>query len=198
MFTGLVKSVGTIERVLTRQENRLLSVRAGFAPELAAGDSVAVNGVCLTVTEAGRASFLVEAVAATVRATTLGRLRVGDRVNLERALVLGERLGGHVVQGHVDEVGRVRRVTRRIGYWVMTVQVERGNAGLLVPRGSVAVDGVSLTIAEARPGEFSVNVIPHTWEKTCLGTLRAGDAVNVEYDIMVKAVVHRADMGMER
>lgn len=198
MFTGLIESVGRVERVLSRQGNRLLTVRVGFASELAVGDSVAVNGVCLTVTGTSRTSFVVEAVASTLKTTTTGRLRVGDRVNLERALALGGRLGGHMVQGHVDEVGRVRRVERHAGYWTVAVEVDRRNSGFVVSRGSVAVNGVSLTIAGTRPGEFGVNVIPHTWDNTELRALRPGMLVNVEYDFLVKAAVQRPASRKER
>ncbi|MEO0078159.1 MAG: riboflavin synthase [candidate division WOR-3 bacterium] len=198
MFTGLIDSVGRIERVLGRQGNRLLTVRAGFASEVDPGDSIAVNGVCLTVTQVGQSEFVAEAVASTLKTTTLGRLRVGDSVNLERALALGDRLGGHMVQGHVDEVGRVRRIERHAGYRTIAVEVDRRNSGFLVSRGSVAVDGVSLTVACARPGEFSVNIIPHTWDNTALRTLRPGALVNVEYDLLIKAVMQQSVSRKER
>jgi riboflavin synthase len=196
MFTGLVETVGRVARAEGRSGGRLLTLEAGFSSELAVGESVAVNGVCLTVTSAGRGSFSAEAVKTTLDATTLGRLRVGDAVNLERALAVGDRLGGHVVQGHVDEVGKVRRITRRSGYWVLAASISRRNSALLVDKGSVSVNGVSLTVAGARPGEFSVNVIPHTWDNTNLGTLRPGSLVNIEYDILVKAAQRLVDYGM--
>ena len=188
MFTGLIESVGRVAGVLSRQGNRRLSVEAGFAPELKTGDSVAIDGVCLTVTEAGKTGFMVEAVAETLKVTTIGGLRVGDPVNLERALRVGDRLGGHMVQGHVDEVGKVRRIERHAGHWTVAVTISRGNSRLLVERGSVCLDGVSLTVAALRPTEFTVNIIPHTWENTTFKYLRAGEPVNVEYDLIVKAV----------
>jgi len=188
MFTGLVEAVGKVERVEPRAGSRRLLIAAGFASELNPGDSVAVSGCCLTVVEPGNAAFAVEAVAATLEQTTLGRFRPGQRVNLERALQAGARFGGHFVQGHVDETGKVRRVTRHAGYHELAVEVKRESAGWLVPKGSVGVDGVSLTVARTRPGEFSVNVIPHTWEDTTLRELRPGSLVNVEFDLLVKAV----------
>ena len=188
MFTGLVETVGRVERTIGRQGNRVFTIQTDFAAELKLGDSVAVNGCCLTVTKALKQSFEVEAVASTLEATTLGRLKTGDVVNLERALRAGDRLGGHFVQGHVDEVGKVRRIERHAGYWTLGVETDRHNSRLLVEKGSVCVDGVSLTIASMRPGEFAVNIIPHTWENTNLKQLRPGDMVNVEYDIVVKAV----------
>jgi len=188
MFTGLVEAVGRLARVESRSGNRLLTIEAGFAPELKVGDSVAVNGTCLTVTRAGQDDFTVEAVRATAEATTLGKLHIGAAVNLERALAVGDRLGGHMVQGHVDEVGKVRRIERRQGYWTVAVSISRMNSRSVVEKGSICLDGISLTVAAVRTGEFSVNVIPHTWENTNLGTRRAGELVNIEYDLLVKAV----------
>lgn len=188
MFTGLIEAVGRIERAIGRQGNRVFTIEAGFAAELKLGESVAVNGCCLTVTKAAKQSFEVEAVAATLEATTLGRFKTGDAVNLERALRAGDRMGGHFVQGHVDEVGKVRRIEQHSGYWTLAVGTARRNSRLLVERGSACVDGVSLTVASVRPGEFAVNIIPHTWENTNLKQRRTGEPVNVEYDLVVKAV----------
>jgi riboflavin synthase len=192
MFTGLIEALGKVERVTAARGNRLFTIQAGFAGELAAGDSVAVNGCCLTVVEAEKACFVVEVVGATLDATNLGKLRTGEMVNLERALAVGERLGGHLVQGHVDEAARIRRIERRSGYWTLAVDVQRDNGRLLVPKGSICVDGISLTVAEARPAEFSVNIIPHTWENTNLKLRRTGELVNIEYDLVVKAVQRQA------
>jgi len=188
MFTGLIETVGRIERATSRQGNRVFTIEAGFAAELKFGESVAVNGCCLTVTKAEKQSFDVEAVAATLAGTSLGRFKTGDSVNLERALRAGDRLGGHFVQGHVDEVGKVRRIEQHSGYWVLAVETDRRNSRLLVEKGSVCVDGVSLTVASVRPGEFAVNIIPHTWENTNLKQRRTGEPVNIEYDLVVKAV----------
>lgn len=187
MFTGLVETVGRVEGIEPVGGNRRLLVSAGFAPQLHPGESVAVSGCCLTVVKVGKDVFTVEAVAATIEQTTLGRLRPGHVVNLERALEAGARVGGHFVQGHVDEVGRVRRLVNRQGWHELHIGVGRGNSRLLVPKGSICVDGVSLTIAQTRPGEFGVNIVPYTWENTTLRTLRAGEMVNVEFDLLVKA-----------
>lgn len=187
MFTGLIETVGRVERATSRQGNRVFTIQVGFAGELKLGESVAVNGCCLTVTRADKNSFDVEAVAATLETTTLGRLKIGEAVNLERALRAGDRMGGHFVQGHVDEVGKVRRTEQHAGYWTLAVETDRRNSHLLVEKGSVCVDGVSLTVASVRPGEFAVNIIPHTWENTTLKQRRPGDRVNIEYDLLVKA-----------
>jgi riboflavin synthase len=188
MFTGLIETVGRVERAVGRQGNRVFTIQAAFAAELKLGESVAVNGCCLTITKADKQSFDVEAVAATLVSTSLGRLKTGDAVNLERALRVGDRLGGHFVQGHVDEVGKVRRSEQHSGHWTLAVETDRRNSGLLVEKGSVCVDGISLTVASVRPGEFAVNIIPHTWENTNLKQRRTGEPVNIEYDLVVKAV----------
>jgi riboflavin synthase len=187
MFTGLVEELGRVRAVSRAAENSRIELEAALAAELAVGDSLAVNGCCLTAVRAGRGACTLEATAATVRATTLGKLRAGSRVNLERALAVGDRLGGHLVQGHVDEVAEVRRVERRGGYHEVVIRAGTENRHLLVARGSVCLDGVSLTIAELRGHEFVVNVIPHTWERTLLAEYRPGRGVNVEYDLAVKA-----------
>lgn len=188
MFTGLVEEVGRVAKVLTVRGNRVMAIEAAFAGELKPGDSVAVNGCCLTVTRSTARSLEAEAVGATLKETSLGELRTGSMVNLERALRAGDRLGGHFVQGHVDEVARVSRVDRHAGHWRMSFAASREGSGFLVDRGSVCVNGVSLTVAGLEPGGFSVNVIPRTLESTNLKELRAGDRVNVEYDLIVKAV----------
>ncbi len=193
MFTGLVEEVGRVRQVTSRRGNRLIEVQANLAGDVSVGDSVAVNGCCLTATEKGGNSFLVEAVAATLKQTSLGELRGGSRVNLERALAVGDRLGGHMVQGHVDETGTVRRIDRESGHRRVSFRIRRESGRFLVEHGSVCVDGVSLTIASVRAGEFSVNIIPHTWENTRFSETRVGDTVNVEYDLIVKSVQRYLD-----
>jgi riboflavin synthase len=192
MFTGLIETVGRVERAVGRQGNRVFTIQSGFAGELKLGESVAVNGCCLTVTRFDGSSFDVEAVASTLEATTLGRLQTGDALNLERALRAGDRMGGHFVQGHVDEVAKVRRIEQHSGHWTLAIETERRTSRPLVEKGSVCVDGISLTVASLRPGEFAVNIIPHTWENTTLKQRRPGDRVNVEYDLLVKAVRQQA------
>jgi riboflavin synthase len=195
MFTGLIETVGRVERVAPRQGNRVFTVEAAFASELTLGESVAVNGCCLTVTRADKKSFDVEAVASTLEATTLSGIKTGDAVNLERALRVGDRMGGHFVQGHVDEVGKVRRIEQHSGHWTLAIETDRRRSRPLVEKGSVCVDGISLTVASLRPGEFAVNIIPHTWENTNLKQRRPGDRVNIEYDLLVKAVQRNAGTG---
>lgn len=189
MFTGLVEAVGKLERTFARQSNRVLEITAAdwLLNGLKKGDSVAVNGCCLTVTRVEAGWFEVEVVSTTLQRTTLGRLSPGCPLNLERALRADSRLGGHFVLGHVDEVGVVQRVVQRAAQRVITIGV--GEVSSLLPKGSVCVDGVSLTVADVAGDRFSVNIVPYTWENTTLRHLRYGARVNVEFDVLVKAVV---------
>src|SRR5437763_5494610 len=170
MFTGLVEALGT----LTRAEpdgagGRRLTLAAPFAAELALGESVAVNGACLTVVERGAGAFDVEAGPETLRRTDLGGLAVGDRVNLERSLQLGDRLGGHLVQGHVDGIGRVAERHPQGGWETIWFAAPAELVAQMVPKGSGAVDGVSLTLVDVAADRFSVALVPHTLAATTLG-----------------------------
>ena len=189
MFTGIVEVVGTVTGVEPREDRTTLEIEAlAIACDLAIGDSVAVNGGCLTVAgrDAGRVRF--EAVRETLERTSLGELRVGARVNLERALRAGGRLDGHIVQGHVDGTGRVRRLERDGDDVRLFVDCEPEIAELLVEKGSVAVDGVSLTVVGATEVGFDVALIPHTLAATTLGERQPGDRVNLEADVLGKYV----------
>ncbi|MBA4377115.1 MAG: riboflavin synthase subunit alpha [Gemmatimonas sp.] len=201
VFTGLVREIGTLTAVVARGGVTVLTLRAPVcAPDLVAGDSLAVDGICLTVTSGsarGRAAdrgplVTVEAVAETRRSTTLDDWRPGRRLHLEPALRAGDRLGGHLVLGHVDGVGRVRRLERAGDAARLTVQPPPGVARWLLSKGSVAIDGVSLTL-DADPGEtgFIVSLIPQTLGTTRLGELVPGDGVNLEADVLAKGAVAR-------
>lgn len=187
MFTGLVEAQGKISRITAAGASRLFTITAPFAAELKPGDSVAVNGCCLTVTRTTENGFETEATGPTLSQTTLGSLRTGTPVNLERALRVGDRLGGHILLGHIDEVGRVKSIQRGTGAIRLVIAVRPENRRYLVDKGSVAVDGVSLTIQHCRQTEFTVSIITHTWENTTLKHLRPGSRVNIEYDILVKS-----------
>lgn len=188
MFTGIVSDVGTIERVTATSAGRDLRIRCRY-DDLADGESIAVNGACLTVREHGEGWFSAAAVVTTLGRTTIGDWRDGQRVNLERALRLGDRLGGHMVQGHVDGVGRVVRVVRDRDAVLIDVELPAGMAELVVLHGSVAVDGVSLTVnALPSPDVLEVSVIEYTARHTTLGALRAGDGVQLEADMIGKHV----------
>ena len=182
MFTGIIEAQGTVQAVGTDGDRLKLTIAAP-APfdDLALGESVALNGACLTVMELGPGNFSVEAVVTTRERTTLGDMGVGARVNLERALAVGERLGGHFVQGHVDGLAEVLDVTPRGDAVLIDVKVPGEIAAVTVLHGSIALDGVSMTVnAIPEPGVVQVSVIPFTYEHTTLGTLSVGDRIHVE------------------
>ena len=190
MFTGLVEARGSVVELIDEPPARRLEVEVGseWVVDSAIGDSVAINGCCLTVVSIGASTLSFEAGAETLARTNLGDLSGGDPVNLERPLAAGGRLGGHFVQGHIDGTAEVMEVTRD-GDWVtMWFQVPGSLAMGLVPKGSVAVDGVSLTVVEVVSDRFSVALIPHTLEVTTLGIRQAGSRVNIETDILAKYV----------
>lgn len=188
MFTGLIEDVGVVERVSETAAGRELRIRCRYQ-DLVAGESVAVNGACLTVREGGEGWFAVAAVTTTLERTTIGAWREGTPVNLERAMRVGDRFGGHLVQGHVDEVGEVLRVQRDGS--ALLVDVAAGNivAPLLVPHGAITVEGVSLTVnAIPRPGVVQLSLIEYTERHTTLGRVGPGDRVHLEGDLVGKYI----------
>ena len=189
MFTGLVEALGTVRQLLPVEAGRELVIAApGIARDLICGESVAVNGTCLTVVDANTETCRFQVGPETLQRTNLGQLQSGDRVNLERSLRLGDRLGGHLVQGHIDGTGRI---SRRLadGDWVtMWFQCAPELTAQMVPKGSIAVDGISLTLVEVTKEEFSVALIPHTLTLTTLGFKGPGDTVNLETDLLAKYV----------
>lgn len=193
MFTGLVQAKGRVERVARGPAGVSISVAAagwGHRPRL--GESISVSGVCLTVAaEVGTDGVMrFDVVQETLDKTTLGRLQGGSEVNLEHACRADSLLGGHIVQGHVDGVGRVAAVQAEAADWRMEIALDEALMPFIVPKGSVCVEGVSLTIARVGPGSFGVALIPTTLEMTTLESLRAGDGVNIETDVVAKTVVN--------
>lgn len=187
MFTGLVEAVGNVLSLETRGEQARLSLEIPFAAELALGDSVAVNGCCLTVADLlGNVSF--DLLAQTLRVTSLGRLSSGSKVNLERAMSLGDRFGGHFVQGHVDATGTITRLDQSGQDHILGVSIPPGIHKLCVDKGSISIDGISLTIAELHETEAVFWITPHTWEHTHLHAAKLGQAVNLEADMLAKHV----------
>jgi riboflavin synthase len=189
MFTGIIEGVGTVAGVIAGRGSGRLSVRLGnLARGVKAGDSVAVDGVCLTVVSLRRESAGFDVVVETCGRTTLGSVRAGDRVNLERPLRPADRLDGHIVQGHVDTVGRIARWKKAGNDRVLWVEIPRAFSKFVIPKGSVAVDGISLTIAGVKGDVFSVALIPHTLSHTTIGRKGAGGRVNIEMDVIAKMV----------
>ena len=187
MFTGLIENVGRVVRVDPVEAGCRLEIATSLAVEMAAGDSLAVNGVCLTVTPEG-GSVRADVGPETQRVTTLGALKPGHAVNLERSMVADGRFGGHFVQGHVDGTGTLEAVRAEGESRWLTIAFPADFAPLLVMKGSVAVEGISLTVADLRPSQFDVMIVPFTWEATNLSTLRPGDRVNLEFDLIGKYV----------
>jgi riboflavin synthase len=189
MFTGLIEEIGTIRSLRPQGHGFRISVAAKTVTQgLKVDDSVSINGACQTVVRCDESSFDVEAVEETILKTTLGKFQPGRRVNLERALQVGSRLGGHIVQGHVDTRGTVRAVQEQSTSWLLSVDFPHEFARYIVPVGSICIDGVSLTAARVEQDTLTVAVIPHTWTHTALHECSAGRQVNLEFDIIGKYV----------
>jgi len=194
MFTGLIESIGTLVAAERTTQGIRLAVSTDLWSDLAEGDSLSVNGVCLTVVDAAAGRVSADVSPETVRVTTLGILQAGSLVNLERSLRADARIGGHFVQGHVDATGVISRIVQEGDAYRVTVDLPDGLERLIVQKGSVAVDGISLTVASIDASRFDVQIIPFTWEHTNLKAVRSGDAVNIECDILGKYVVRALDL----
>lgn len=189
MFTGIVEEVGTIEQVQRGCHSAVLDIRADrILEDMKIGDSIAVNGVCLTVTSFSSRRFTADVMHETLNRSALAQLRGGGHVNLERAMPANGRFGGHIVAGHVDGVGRIAEIQRDDTAVWYTVKAEPSVLRYIVEKGSVAVDGISLTVARVFADSFSVSAIPHTVQMTCLKERRVGDMVNLENDVLGKYV----------
>ena len=194
MFTGLITAIGEVAGIRDRAGVREIRIRSPFPPsDLRKGASVAIQGVCLTLIEdgSGEGTFRVGASRETLRRTTLSRIRTAEKVHLERALAVGDRLGGHIVQGHVDGIGQVGRASRLPGERVIEIIAPGDLMPYIVEKGSIAVDGVSLTVGRVGPSRFRVHIIPATMEATLLGRYRPGRKVNLEVDVIAKYVAAR-------
>ena len=188
MFTGIIEQNGRIEKVEHEGSNVHFTVAASFADELQVDQSVAHDGVCLTVVEQTPRTYVVTAIQETMERTSLGQWKEGSVVNLERCTQLGGRLDGHLVQGHVDTTAQLKEIRDEDGSWVLHFSHGVHPEYVTVPKGSITVNGISLTVVDSHPDGFSVAIIPYTWEHTNLHTLRPGDAVNLEFDVIGKYV----------
>jgi riboflavin synthase len=188
MFTGLIESLGAVRRVEPLGDGLEFTIATSFASEFTVGESIAVNGACLTAIAHDAESFRVQAGFETLARTNLGELRDGHRVNLERALRFGDRLGGHLVTGHVDCMGSIRSRERRGEFELIWFNCPAEWTRQMVPKGSIAVDGISLTLVDVTNDGFSVMLIPHTLGATTLGFKKLGDGVNLETDLLAKYV----------
>ena len=191
MFTGIVKGTGMVTSVLKSKSGAetIIRVRLGkFGRGLKRGDSVCINGACLTATKLSKDEAEFEMIAETIRRTNLGHIKAGEMVNIERSLRVGDRLEGHFVLGHVDGTGIIEKIQKMATETIIWIKLDKGLAKLLVPKGSIAVDGISLTVVGVEADRISISLIPHTLKLTTLGVKRKGDRVNVETDMLGKYV----------
>lgn len=189
MFTGIIEDLGRIEKIESEGTNLHFWVSSSFTNELKIDQSVAHNGVCLTVVEISNDQYKVTAIDETLKKTNLGSLEVGKKVNLERCVRLNERLDGHIVQGHVDQTAVLTSIENENGSYLLSFQYDEEKSGnVTVEKGSICVNGISLTVVNSAVGQFSVAIIPYTWEHTNLHELAIGNTVNLEFDIIGKYV----------
>ncbi|MFD2569712.1 riboflavin synthase [Spirosoma soli] len=189
MFTGIVETTGRVANIEREGTNLTFHIESWLAPELKIDQSVSHNGVCLTVTSIADGSYSVTAVDETLKKTNLGQIRIGDRVNLERCMPANGRFDGHIVQGHVDQTGICTNVQDLDGSWLFDFQYDPDAAGnVTVEKGSICINGVSLTVFNSQPDRFRVTIIPYTYEHTSFKDLQVGDVVNLEFDIVGKYI----------
>ncbi|CAM1344234.1 riboflavin synthase [Tenacibaculum amylolyticum] len=188
MFTGIIETIGSVTQLETEQENVHITVKSDLTSELKIDQSVAHNGVCLTVVEIIEDTYVVTAIKETLEKSNIGDLKVGDEVNLERAMKLGDRLDGHIVQGHVDETGVCENIKDEDGSTVFTFEYHSKNNNITIEKGSITVNGVSLTVVNSKKNEFSVAIIPYTLAHTTFKNIEVGTKVNLEFDVIGKYV----------
>ena len=189
MFTGIIEQLGEIKNIVREGGNLHITVEAEMTPELKIDQSLAHNGICLTVVSIAKNTYTVTAIQETLDKTNLGDLNVGDLVNLERCMKMGGRLDGHIVQGHVDKTAVCTNVKTEDGSWVFSFEYSKNNASeITVEKGSITVNGTSLTVVDSKDNGFSVCIIPYTYHNTCFKNLKKGDKVNLEFDIIGKYV----------
>ncbi len=188
MFTGIIETLGTVTHLESKGGNLDITVSSGITPELKIDQSVAHNGVCLTVVEISGNAYRVTAIAETLKKTNLCDLKVDDRVNLERAMIMGSRLDGHIVQGHVDQTGVCTNIQEENGSWIFSFQYDAATGNPTIEKGSITIDGTSLTVVNSGMNTFDVAIIPYTYEHTRFNTYKVGTVVNLEFDVIGKYV----------
>ena len=188
MFTGIIENLGVVKHLEKEKDNLHITITAEIASELKIDQSVAHNGVCLTVVDVKDHEYLVTAIKETIDKSNLGRLKIEDKINLERAMRLGDRLDGHIVQGHVDQTAVCTSIEDQNGSWLFTFDYSPNTGNITIEKGSVTVNGVSLTVLNSKEHTFSVAIIPYTFEHTNFKYLSVGDIVNLEFDILGKYV----------
>lgn len=197
MFTGIVETLGEITRLVKENENLHISIESDFTNELKIDQSVAHNGVCLTVVAIKDTSYTVTAIKETLNKTNIDNLSNGDKVNLERGMQLGARLDGHIVQGHVDQTGICTAIIEQNGSWQFDFEYDPTINNITIEKGSITVSGTSLTVVNSKRNGFSVCIIPYTYENTIFKSLKIGDSVNLEFDVIGKYVSRLAEFGLK-
>ncbi len=188
MFTGIIEDLALVEEITKSQDNINIKIKSTLTPELKIDQSVSHNGVCLTVVDIERDIYTVTAIKETLDKSNLGRLKVGDSINLERAMKLGDRLDGHIVQGHVDQTAVCRSVEEANGSWVFSFDYDPSLNNVTIEKGSITINGVSLTVVNSEHNGFSVAIIPYTFEHTTFNQLQKGSIVNLEFDVVGKYI----------
>lgn len=188
MFTGIIEDLGIVTKLKTEKGNLHLTVKSNITSELKIDQSVAHNGICLTVVAISGDSYTVTAIDETLKKTNLDNIKVGDFLNLERAMKLGDRLDGHIVQGHVDQVGICEHVKNDNGSWLYTFSYDNSHGNVTIEKGSITVNGVSLTVVNSETDRFSVAIIPYTFEHTNFKNLKKGSKINLEFDVLGKYI----------
>ena len=188
MFTGIIESIGTVKAINYDRSNINFSISSSLSNELKIDQSVSHNGVCLTVVSKEEGAYTVTAIKETLEKTNLGKLKLGDKVNLERCLKVGDRLDGHFVQGHVDQTAICTYVGNENGSWTFTFKYDDKNNNITIEKGSITINGVSLTVVNSKKSEFSVAIIPYTFENTNFNSFTVGTLVNLEFDVFGKYI----------
>lgn len=188
MFTGIIEELGVVSNLERDKENLHMSITSSLTNELKIDQSVAHNGVCLTVVSFNKDSYTVTAIKETLEKTNLNSLKKGDSINLERAMKLGARLDGHIVQGHVDQTAICKAIKEESGSWIFSFEYDSGLGNITIEKGSVTIDGTSLTVVNAAENSFDVAIIPYTYEHTCFKNYKIGTIVNLEFDVIGKYV----------
>jgi riboflavin synthase len=188
MFTGIIETLGVIQEIEKEDDNLHITVDSAITKELKIDQSVAHNGICLTVVSIDNNLFTVTSIGETIKKTTISNWKKGDLINLERAMKLGDRLDGHIVQGHVDQIGTCVTFEETNGSWLYTFQYDESLQNITIEKGSITVNGVSLTVVNSKKNEFSVAIIPYTYENTNFNTFSVGTKVNLEFDVIGKYV----------
>lgn len=193
MFTGIVEAIGTIEKIESDGTNVHFTLSCIFNSELKIDQSLAHDGVCLTVVECSGDNYVVTAIEETMSKTNLGNWSVGDKVNVERCMMMGDRYDGHMVQGHVDTTGTLVSIEEKEGSHELTIEHEHSLEWMTVPKGSITVNGISLTVVQSEKGRFSIALIPYTWNETTMNQLSVGDKINLEFDVIGKYISRMID-----